>query len=384
MGCPGSRTCRRQVVDVRQLIAGLLVFLAPAAANEPRFEVAQSLLQRDMWLHMMPRTFGPDGCVSLARSQAGTCVIRTDCEEQDISDTEFSFVCSNPDLKPARELHSFGKGGFEGTETFDTHVQCAACLAADDKTMRLAGGPLLQDRTVASAPVAAYFGPAACVKTYLSGEGKCIIETRCAGVDISNFDVGITCVDETGGYTRYRFGKSFGVDEVFDTRIKCKSCLGVGDDHFVQRRGVVPKGIVDDVNSLRLEVKHLRGEVQAIIRGKGPASTKEANTTAAPPSTTEVSTTEAPVETTVAKTTEAPVETTASNTTEAPVETTAASTTEAPVETTVANTTQAPVETTASNTTEAPVETTVANTTEAAVETTASNTTEAPVETTVA
>jgi len=80
--------------------------------------------------------FGPQNCVTLSRSSAGSCVITTDCEGVDISQTEFAFDCigqhhlafgvgENHNGKVVR--HSFGVGGFETGEEFDTEVKCSRC-----------------------------------------------------------------------------------------------------------------------------------------------------------------------------------------------------------------------------------------------------------------
>jgi hypothetical protein len=75
-------------------------------------------------------SFGPQNCVTLSRSSAGSCVITTDCEGVDISQTEFAFDCIgqnhfNHNGEVVR--HSFGVGGFEAGEEFDTEVKCSRC-----------------------------------------------------------------------------------------------------------------------------------------------------------------------------------------------------------------------------------------------------------------
>lgn len=79
---------------------------------------------RPFWLGA--RTFGPSGCVSLSVSDAGSCVIETDCDGQDLSEVDFSFQCVQGDGVVA---HSFGVGGFDTNEAFDTEVKCEKCVA---------------------------------------------------------------------------------------------------------------------------------------------------------------------------------------------------------------------------------------------------------------
>lgn len=70
-------------------------------------------------------TFGPKHCVSVSRkSETGTCVLQTDCGEMNLDEVEFSFTCQNPGIV---QKHSFGKGGFDSQETFDTSVKCDVC-----------------------------------------------------------------------------------------------------------------------------------------------------------------------------------------------------------------------------------------------------------------
>lgn len=70
--------------------------------------------------------FGPRSCVSLTRSDEGSCVITTNCEGIDTSNTEFAFNCVGKGLV----RHSFGLGGFDSSEEFDTEVKCDRCDVA--------------------------------------------------------------------------------------------------------------------------------------------------------------------------------------------------------------------------------------------------------------
>jgi len=72
-------------------------------------------------------TFGPKNCVSLSRSSAGSCVLSTECEGIDISAVEFAFDCIAQSGSGDIVRHSFGIGGFEVSEEFDTEVKCGRC-----------------------------------------------------------------------------------------------------------------------------------------------------------------------------------------------------------------------------------------------------------------
>merc|ERR1719379_3155721 len=118
---------------------------------------------------------------------------------------------------------------------------------------------------------AAFYGPQACVAAFRSPAGTCVVQTRCGKADLSTFDIGITCLDKSGDYTRYLFGKgNFEKEETFDTRIECEVCLGVGAESGEQQiHGVLPKQLVEDVNTLKDEVLALKLEVRALQNGAG-------------------------------------------------------------------------------------------------------------------
>uniref|UniRef100_A0A7S1S373 Uncharacterized protein n=1 Tax=Alexandrium catenella TaxID=2925 RepID=A0A7S1S373_ALECA len=278
-----------------------------------------------------PTHFGPDGCVGLLKSNLGTCVIRADCGKADVSKVDFSFVCLSKEA--VTKQHSYGVGGFDADEVFDSGVPCDGCstvayaqltggklvhnevlkagggaddsaaakrtltsveggnrsddradqTGTDDQHGQKSGGGqhdgqtggqkqfrgkgVTEDRMSTPAITrmsqeAAFFGPSACIATYLSQTGTCIIQTRCRGVDLSSFAVGVTCLDKTGDYTRYLFGKNgFDDEEIFDTTLPCKACVGVGEQPSYQLSGLVPKAIVQDLSSLKSELSSLRREV---------------------------------------------------------------------------------------------------------------------------
>eukprot|EP00927_Polykrikos_kofoidii_P077617 TRINITY_DN74549_c0_g1_i1.p1 TRINITY_DN74549_c0_g1~~TRINITY_DN74549_c0_g1_i1.p1 ORF type:complete len:794 (-),score=126.58 TRINITY_DN74549_c0_g1_i1:128-2509(-) len=72
-------------------------------------------------------TFGPEDCVTVSRSAKGTCILTTKCSLVNTSNTEFAFVCFNPGSSLPHALHSYGRGGFDSEETFDTGVKCRSC-----------------------------------------------------------------------------------------------------------------------------------------------------------------------------------------------------------------------------------------------------------------
>lgn len=265
-------------------------------------------------------TFGPENCISLSRSKSGTCMVTTSCGSNNISNVEFAFVCFNPGTKVPHALHSFGRGGFAAAEVFDTGVNCAQCTSVDtafsagsplirnalralpkgwlSNATSEAGGPLIAPVSTTSSPArkrvstplgtsddatipgagqvremktaqAAFYGPSACVATFLSPAGTCLVQTRCAKAELAGFNVGITCLDKIGDYARYMFGVGvFDAEETFDTRLECEQCLGVSEDPaYRQINGVLPKQIMDDVSSLKDEVQMLRAEIGAILQG---------------------------------------------------------------------------------------------------------------------
>jgi len=83
-------------------------------------------------------SFGPQNCVSLTRSSAGSCVLTTSCEGTDTSTTEFAFDCINQNVV----RHSFGVGGFESNEEFDTEVKCGRCATASQQHQSEAAAPV--------------------------------------------------------------------------------------------------------------------------------------------------------------------------------------------------------------------------------------------------
>jgi len=76
-------------------------------------------------IHRVGARFGPDQCVSVTRSSEGCCVIALDCQGLDTSQTEFAFDCVGKNIV----RHSFGVGGFDADEEYDTGKKCDLCNA---------------------------------------------------------------------------------------------------------------------------------------------------------------------------------------------------------------------------------------------------------------
>mmetsp|Transcript_40948 Transcript_40948/g.73620 ORF Transcript_40948/g.73620 Transcript_40948/m.73620 type:complete len:415 (-) Transcript_40948:148-1392(-) len=248
--------------------------------------------------------FGPQGCISVTRSSKGTCMLATNCDEQDISNVEFAFDCEQDEVadEEGTEItrHSYGLGGFDANEDFDTQVKCARCSppssstqsdseaeeeeeqpparAAPVQTLRLrsnraaaqasrsrqlrakraqvpaskkaAGSVSFRARRAKSAEGVKY-GPDGCVKTYKSAKGHCIMETSCEKSNMTDYTYGLVCVDKVGAPTRHLFGKgSFLPEETFNTLIACNQCLGLEE---------IPSdvGLTGEVLALSKDIKHL-------------------------------------------------------------------------------------------------------------------------------
>jgi len=127
---------------------------------------------------------------------------------------------------------------------------------------------------------AQYFGPKTCITTFRAPAGTCLIRTRCADADLSKFNVGVTCIDSQGGYTRYLFGKdSFRAEETFDTLISCEKCLGVGEESSIfALHGLMPRKLVEDVSQTKSDVEILKQKVRVLqdyaepVNRRGPTT----------------------------------------------------------------------------------------------------------------
>lgn len=185
----------------------------------------------------MRTQMGPSACVSLYRSGSGSCVMATKCQGVDTSRFEFAFDCrSGNDLV----RHSFGFGGFDAQEEFDTGIQCASCEPAADLSPPhpKASHPRAPRATPHAPHVAlaavkpedvAYYGPGGCVSTWLDKySGHCFMKTFCANQNMAGYMYALVCVDKQGTPVKHTFGQdSFDPEETFDTLIECAECAGV-------------------------------------------------------------------------------------------------------------------------------------------------------------
>jgi len=96
--------------------------------------VAGSLLAGASATKDSASAFGPHHCVSVFKNEkTGTCVIQTNCAaEVNLDNVEFAFTCQLPNML---QKHSFGKGGFDAVEEFDTSVKCDACGIPQEVTL---------------------------------------------------------------------------------------------------------------------------------------------------------------------------------------------------------------------------------------------------------
>jgi hypothetical protein len=128
---------------------------------------------------------------------------------------------------------------------------------------------------------AAVFGPDYCISTFRAPAGTCLIRTRCADSDLSKFNVGLTCLDKSGGYTRYLFGKdTFKKEETFDTLVSCEQCLGVGAESSMSAmHGLIPRKLVEDVGALKVDVQTLNEKIR-VLTDTGATSASKGKTDA--------------------------------------------------------------------------------------------------------
>jgi len=258
-------------------------------------------------------SYGPNNCVSITRSQQGSCVITTNCGEgDDLGKLEFAFDCQNA---ASLQKHSFGVGGFDQQEEFDTNIKCSQCHVPEKLQHRKPHKPhkVLQKKkahevvkkkadihipsaghhSAAHTPHHSWhenvhalhaaqskteakqskfdddlvdkYGPGDCVETWRGTTGTCTVRTRCKDQDVSNYDFGMLCVQNTssGENVKHLFGKgSFDKEEEFDTLIKCEQCLGLKADPApadpapaaTPAANADPEKLVEKVNNLVAEV----------------------------------------------------------------------------------------------------------------------------------
>jgi hypothetical protein len=95
---------------------------------------------------------------------------------------------------------------------------------------------------------ATFYGPGGCVATYKSSTGTCLMQTRCEGQNITEYNFGLDCMDAEGVTSRHMFGKnSFDPKETFDTLVECDKCLALDQ---------TPKQQVGDLAAHVLSLQH--------------------------------------------------------------------------------------------------------------------------------
>jgi len=264
--------------------------------------------------------YGPKDCVSLDKSSEGTCVLKTNCNDVDVSKFEFAFDCTTPTHEVQR--HSFGFGGFDAVEEFDTSVKCTLCETPSDvhhmlavtgasKTTRTKSAETVKEQGTATItqggteggfkveklkseknegglkavfdmkddePQIVKYGPDECVSTFRKG-GHCVMKTDCKDQDISKYEFGLICVDKSGEPTRHLFGtNSFDSSETFDTLIACDRCLGLDDIpddgdlvKLVLNLTAEVEGMNSSLANLRQDVSKLKKEVSKKAPAPAPA-----------------------------------------------------------------------------------------------------------------
>lgn len=250
--------------------------------------------------------------MELSKSPQGSCVLKTDCAGVDTSKFEFSFDCES---SPGNRLrHSFGVGGFDDQEEFDTSIKCSKCIepvpvsthmevppakanaanqvpvtanpvhaptsvikdtTSNVERMNSRGPPEpttsmhvhflagAAQRKVEDATVAKY-GPANCVSTWRNADsGHCTVETKCSGQDTSKYMFGLICLDDKGIKTRHLFGvDSFDSEETFDTLIVCKECLALDNVTKATELEAENAELAGEVNALATEVGSIKNTFQ--------------------------------------------------------------------------------------------------------------------------
>lgn len=220
--------------------------------------------------------------------------------------SSFSFDC---ETSPGNRLkHSFGIGGFDDQEEFDTSIKCSKCIAPvthyderptvkapvtvkavpittaspvmvqqDSSTepgMNNRGQAVVTGISPQEGPMHVHFlagaaaaqkaaeatvekyGPSNCVETWRDDKtGHCHVQTKCKGVDTTKYMFGLICLDKDDTKTRHLFGvDSFDSEETFDTLIACKECLALDNYTKVTELEAENAELAAEVDSLATEV----------------------------------------------------------------------------------------------------------------------------------
>lgn len=218
--------------------------------------------------------YGPKNCVSISRSTQGSCVFKTQCQGVDTSKFDFGFSCK--DGQGGSMLHSFGIGGFDDVEEYDTEVKCAAC----DPPMISAMAATANSRAKTEEPAKkeqfqkARYGPDSnCVSTYPSERGTCILATDCKENVLDGVTMGLVCADAKGDMVRHVFSdNSFSHKETFDTLIACTQCLAL--DNFDSGKDTEEQILKEEVNMLKDDINSLNVRVTKLEQGAAETENK--------------------------------------------------------------------------------------------------------------
>jgi len=245
------------------------------------------------------RGFGPASCVSVSRSSAGSCVLHTSCEGQDLSNFDFVFDCLG---QKGRQPHSLGVGSFDTQEDYDTDLKCQECLppqsvkgkakalaksvspkqaathAGESLVVMSESRARLRAPTDENTPKAEWYGPESCVGVWRDDKSKaCVMQTDCdKDVQLGVYEFGLVCVAEDEEMTRHIFGMgSFAHKETFNTQIKCEQCLAL-DEYMDGEKAVgalskMVKGLKEDMQDVSGGVNKLNKEVFP-PKAAGPAA----------------------------------------------------------------------------------------------------------------
>lgn len=260
-------------------------------------------------LAMGAEKFGPEHCVSVSRNaETGTCVLETNCGKLNLDNVEFAFTCKRPGVT---QKHSFGKGGFDAAERFDTSVQCDVCglpaevtlslkkashheflkpmQVSDDEadttatnTTNTTATDTATTTTATTTFATVSYGPQNCIETWLKpdsasgnananvtdGEaGVCYVRTKCSTIDTTVFQeypIGVIASDKDGVPVRHLFGaNSFDKSEEFNTLIRATACYGMDQTAEAITLENEIKALSRVVYGVKKDVAMLKGDVNA-------------------------------------------------------------------------------------------------------------------------
>lgn len=240
--------------------------------------------------------FGPKHCVSVYRNEdTQTCVLETDCaDDVNLENVEFAFTCK---LDKMVQKHSFGKGGFDNQEKFDTSVKCNACGLPDEVAFSLQKAKeepkeeVEEKKEVPASAATVKFGPDNCVSTWVKNDavankdgesGVCQVKTECSKVgDIAfeQYPVGLICMNKDKIPVRHLFGSnSFDKTEEFNTLIRCTECLGLDEVSENVTLQATVKGLSKILTDVANEVEEVDKKVSKLVKPEEKEATEAAPT----------------------------------------------------------------------------------------------------------